>query len=358
MNLKLDPTFVTVRDLAEADLPAVLDYWFRSPAGYIESLGVDLAKLPDEPRFAESLLQRVRQNAGRVDSKLNSLAILYDQTFVGFHNLNPITEGDFGVFHAHIWRPEFRRRGIAERSYLLACRVFLERFHLQRILFKTPAQNLGAIRVKEKLGIRCIGEELVSLGVIRDGTLAKVFELSREEAGVAELPRASAGVARSTGAGLGSSRRIEVDDLTRPQVLALLQEHLANMREISPPKSVHALDVNSLRAPDITFWTVWEGDQLLGCGALKELSPTHGEVKSMRTPAALRRRGAGRTILTHLIQVARERGYRRLNLETGAPAAFDPARKLYESFGFTYCGPFGSYREDPFSVFMELRLEG
>ena len=150
--------------------------------------------------------------------------------------------------------------------------------------------------------------------------------------------------------------RIEVDDLTRPQVLALLNEHLSNMFELSPPEKVFALDVTKLRAPEITFWTVWEGDVLLGCGALKELSPTDGEVKSMRTPKALRGRGAGRAILAHIIAVARQRGYRTLNLETGSNPAFLPAQRLYRSFGFTYCEAFGSYRDDPNSVFMSLRL--
>ncbi len=150
--------------------------------------------------------------------------------------------------------------------------------------------------------------------------------------------------------------RVELDDLSRPQVLALLSEHLANMYELSPPESVHALDVSKLRGPSITFWTVWDGDELLGCGALKQLSPTHGEVKSMRTPAAMRRRGAGRAILRHIIAVARQRNYVRLSLETGSMEAFVPAQRLYESFGFTYCGPFGSYKEDPNSVFMQLRL--
>src|SRR6478609_3646791 len=102
--------------------------------------------------------------------------------------------------------------------------------------------------------------------------------------------------------------RIELDDLSRPQIHALLQEHLDNMYELSPPESVHALDLSKLRSPDITFWTVWEGSQLLGCGALKQISTTHGEVKSMRTPRALRRRGAGRAVLTHLIAHARSRG--------------------------------------------------
>jgi putative acetyltransferase len=150
--------------------------------------------------------------------------------------------------------------------------------------------------------------------------------------------------------------QIKVDDLTHPQVLALLTEHLTNMYEITPPEQVFALDVTKLRAPDITFWTVWEEDVLLGCGALKELSATHGEVKSMRTPKALRRRGAGRAVLAHIIEEARRRGYERLSLETGAHPAFLPAQKLYQRFGFTRCGPFGNYQESPHSVFMSLRL--
>lgn len=150
--------------------------------------------------------------------------------------------------------------------------------------------------------------------------------------------------------------RIEIDDLSRPQIHALLQEHLRNMHELSPRESVHALDLDGLRRPDITFWSAWDGALLLGCGALRELEPGHGEIKSMRTPQALRRRGAGRAILAHILQVARARGYQRLSLETGALDAFIAAQKLYESFGFAYCGPFGDYREDRHSVFMTLRL--
>ena len=151
--------------------------------------------------------------------------------------------------------------------------------------------------------------------------------------------------------------RIELDDLLRPEVHALLHEHLSNMHRLGPPESVHALDLSGLRSPDVTFWTVWEGPILLGCGALKELDATHGEVKSMRTPAQLRRRGAGRAVLTHIVAEARARGYRRLSLETGSIDAFKPAQKLYESFGFVYCGPFGSYRLDPYSTFMSLELK-
>lgn len=150
--------------------------------------------------------------------------------------------------------------------------------------------------------------------------------------------------------------KIEVDDLSRPEIHALLNEHLQSMYELSPPESVHALDLEHLRRPGITFWSAWDGSVLLGCGALKELDPKHGEIKSMRTPNTLRRRGAGRAILAHIIAVARSRAYERLSLETGSMQAFKPAQRLYESFGFTYCGPFGDYVEDPNSVFMSLRL--
>ena len=150
--------------------------------------------------------------------------------------------------------------------------------------------------------------------------------------------------------------RVELDDLRRAEVRALLGEHLASMYSLSPPASVHALSIEGLASPDVTFWTVWEGSALLGCGALKELDRTHGEVKSMRTPAKLRRRGAGRAVLTHIVAEARARGYARLSLETGSMEAFKPAQKLYESFGFVYCGPFGSYKQDPHGVFMTLEL--
>ena len=150
--------------------------------------------------------------------------------------------------------------------------------------------------------------------------------------------------------------RVEIDDPERPDVDALLEEHLRSMYELSPPESVHALDVSRLKGPDITFWSVRDGGTLLGCGALKEIDPEHGEVKSMRTPQALRRRGAGRAVLIQIVSEARLRGYKRLSLETGSMDAFLPAQKLYESFGFTYCGPFGDYKPDPYSVFMTLTL--
>ncbi|MEW6208266.1 MAG: GNAT family N-acetyltransferase [Acidobacteriota bacterium] len=149
---------------------------------------------------------------------------------------------------------------------------------------------------------------------------------------------------------------IRIDDLTRPEVAQLLREHLEDMALHSPPESIHALDIEGLRKPEITFWSVWEGAELVGCGALKELDDQHAEIKSMRTASAHRRKGVGRLMLQHILDEARRRGYRRLSLETGSMAAFDPARRLYASFGFVYCGPFADYKEDPYSVFMTKEL--
>jgi putative acetyltransferase len=150
--------------------------------------------------------------------------------------------------------------------------------------------------------------------------------------------------------------KIEIDDLSRPAVHALLREHLDNMFELSPPGQVFALDLSKLKAPEITVWTAWNQQTLLGCGALKELSPTQGEIKSMRTPAAARRQGAGRAILQHIISVARGRNYDILSLETGTHSAFGAAHHLYRRHGFVVGGPFGSYLPDPQSIFMHLRL--
>ena len=150
--------------------------------------------------------------------------------------------------------------------------------------------------------------------------------------------------------------QIRLDDLSGPEIRALLEEHLRNMRSISPPESVHALDLDGLRAPGVSFWTAWSGPRLLGCGALKELDPRHGEIKSMRTAAAHRRSGVARAVLAHIVAEARRRGYARLSLETGSQGAFAPARRLDESFGFGRCPPFEGYAEDPNSVFMTRLL--
>lgn len=150
--------------------------------------------------------------------------------------------------------------------------------------------------------------------------------------------------------------KIKIDDLKGPEIYELLQEHLRSMSLLSPPESVHALDIEELRQPDITFWTVWENGELLGCGALKELDARHAEIKSMRTSSLHLRKGVARNLLEHILEEAKRRGYSRLSLETGSMEAFEPARKLYANFGFTYCGPFADYVEDPYSVFMTREL--
>lgn len=150
---------------------------------------------------------------------------------------------------------------------------------------------------------------------------------------------------------------IRIDDLAGQEIRGLLAEHLHNMYQLSPPESVHALDVTALMKPEITFWTLWSDGALLGCGALKELSSAHGEIKSMRTVSSHRRKGVARAMLEHIIAEARRRSYRRLSLETGSIAEFAPARNLYERFGFTYCAPFGDYVDDPNSVFLTRTLE-
>jgi putative acetyltransferase len=150
---------------------------------------------------------------------------------------------------------------------------------------------------------------------------------------------------------------IRLDDLRGDAVHALLREHLAAVMLHSPPESIHALDLEGLRAPGMSFWTLWDGDALMACGALKELDRGHGEVKSMRTASTHLRKGAARAMLDHIVAEARRRGYRRLSLETGTAAAFEPAHRLYASAGFTPCGPFAGYVEDPYSCFMTLELQ-
>ena len=149
---------------------------------------------------------------------------------------------------------------------------------------------------------------------------------------------------------------IRQDDLRGAEIIALLREHLEEMRRISPPESVHALDLEGLRRPEITFWTVWRGAELAGCGALKALADGHGEIKSMRTAVRHQRTGVASHLLGHILAQAQQRGFRRLSLETGSMAHFEPARRLYASFGFRPCGPFAGYGEDPNSVFMTRTL--
>jgi putative acetyltransferase len=156
--------------------------------------------------------------------------------------------------------------------------------------------------------------------------------------------------------------RIREGELNHPQVVALLQEHLRAMHAQSPPESVHALDLRGLQSRRIRFFTAWQGESsagnalLMGCAAIARLNATHAELKSMRTAHAFHRRRVASTLLVHLVSVAKQSGYHRLSLETGAQAAFAPARQLYLRHGFQECGPFANYTDDPNSVFMALDL--
>lgn len=153
-----------------------------------------------------------------------------------------------------------------------------------------------------------------------------------------------------------SQLKIREDDLTGKKIADFLQEHLDDMNEISPAESVHALDLEALRSPNITFWSAWEDSELIGCGALKELDSRSGEVKSMRTAKTHRRKGVASKILEHIIEEAKGRGYDCLYLETGSFPEFAPARALYIRYGFEFREPFGEYIDDPNSVFMMKKL--
>ena len=149
---------------------------------------------------------------------------------------------------------------------------------------------------------------------------------------------------------------IRLDDLTGPDIAAFIKEHVAEMREVSPPESSHALDLEGLRDPKTRFWTVWNGGALVGCGGLKRLNDAQGEIKGMRTHTSCRGAGIASHLLRHILADARESGLREVLLETGSFPFFDAARALYAKHGFVYCEPFGSYVEDPNSVFMNLKL--
>jgi putative acetyltransferase len=149
---------------------------------------------------------------------------------------------------------------------------------------------------------------------------------------------------------------IRIDDLSGAEIQKLLTEHLEDMHTASPAKCVHALDLTELKKPNILFWTVWENTQLLGCGALKTIDNQHGEIKSMRTTSAARNKGVASTLLSHILDAAGHKGFKKISLETGPQDFFAPARKLYKKHGFNECGPFSDYKLDPYSVFMTKTL--
>ncbi|MFG2894741.1 GNAT family N-acetyltransferase [Streptomyces sp. NPDC048248] len=150
--------------------------------------------------------------------------------------------------------------------------------------------------------------------------------------------------------------KIVADDLSGPEIARFLAEHVEQMRSLTPLESKHALDLDGLRAPGITFWSVLEGDSLVGCGAIKRLDAGHAELKSMRTRPKRQRSGVASQLMEHIIGEAIRMGFTRLSLETGSAEFFLPARKLYEKFGFRACEPFADYRPDPNSTFMSRAL--
>ena len=150
---------------------------------------------------------------------------------------------------------------------------------------------------------------------------------------------------------------IKIDDLSGGEVIGLLEEHLADMYATSPPESVHALDLDGLKSPEITFFSAWKGSQLLGCVAIKELDTQHAELKSMRTTQFARNSGVASQLLQHVLNTASARQYRKISLETGSEDYFKPARNLYEKFGFGYCEPFADYELDLYSQFMSIELD-
>lgn len=149
---------------------------------------------------------------------------------------------------------------------------------------------------------------------------------------------------------------IRLDSLEDGAVIGLLEEHLKDMYATSPAENVHALQLDAIKHPSITFWSAWQGSQIMGCVAVKQLSTEHGELKSMRTSAEHRNKGVASQLLRHVISEAKSRNYDRLSLETGSQAFFQPAHQLYEKYGFSRCGPFADYLDDPHSVFMALEL--
>lgn len=153
-----------------------------------------------------------------------------------------------------------------------------------------------------------------------------------------------------------TAMEIRIDDLSSPAVVQLLREHLQGMTLHSPPQSIHALGLEALRKPEITFWAVWQDADLMGCAAIKQLDSGHGEIKSMRTASAHLRKGVATLLMRHILDEARHRSYRRLSLETGSAEAFAPAHRLYARFGFKPCAPFADYAEDPYSVFMTREM--
>jgi len=239
----------------------------------------------------------------------------------------------------------FHGRGVAELM-MRAARDAADAMGGDNLWLGVWERNARALSFYRRQGFADVGSKDFHVGPDRQTDRVMVRSL-RDAASVRVLDARSRSRIQSN-----ARMQIRLDDLSGPQIRSLLEEHLRNMHSLSPPESVHALDLDGLRRPEISFWTVWSDDALLGCGALKALDERHGEIKSMRTASAHRRKGVAEAVLQHVIAEATKRGYTRLSLETGSQAEFEPARRLYRKFGFEDCPPFADYIDDPNSVFM------
>ncbi len=172
---------VEIRDSTYEDISLLLDYIYRSPPGFLASIGVDSARLPSELANRNALEADLKKRASNSDFKLRILTVVVDGVPIGHHSVADIIEGDSAVFHASIWNSQYRGKGIGSLTYPRACKILMDRFELKKIVFKTPIQNIAAIRIKEKLGIPFLGEELADSPISVPGTRVKIYALERAQ---------------------------------------------------------------------------------------------------------------------------------------------------------------------------------
>lgn len=326
---------LTIRHATPADarpLAQLAEETFRATFGAMNT-AVDM-DLHCQTSYSEAL-------QAREIAQPNMLTLLCEQSgqLIGFAQLrwaetpscvSGKTPGEIQRFYlAHAWHGQ----GIAQKM-MSACLAEMGQHGSDVVWLGVWEHNPRAIAFYEKFGFTAVGDHIFPLGHDPQRDIIMVRSIR-----IVKL-----------------NLDIRLGDLGDPLVQTLLQEHLNSMAEHSPPESIHALPIAKLAASDISFWCGWHGLELAGCGALKELSSTHGEIKTMRTAAAYLHQGVATQLLQHIMGEAERRGYQSLSLETGSADAFLPARRLYQKFGFEYCEPFGNYKADPFSIFMTKRL--
>ncbi len=248
---------------------------------------------------------------------------------------------------------------MGQRAGFYTFRPAADGFHLDHLYIHPSfqSQGIGSLVLRLLLSQADAGQRPVHVGALRDSRSNQFYQRhdfvqTSEDEWDIYYSRAARVSGRED-----MELSILIDDLSSPKIALFLEEHTREMKAVSPPGSNHALDLEGLKKPEITFWTVWDKATLIGCGAIKELDAEHAEVKSMRVAASYRGKGVASKLLQHIVREAKRRGYRRLSLETGSMPHFDPARSLYEKFGFQLCAPFSTYQEDANSVFMTKELE-